>query len=56
LEKNRITLEQRAAQIARKLADGVARPSPEALRNKGRRRTPEKKALLERIGRSGKDA
>ena len=55
MEKNRITLEQRAAQIAAKLAKGVVRPLPEALRNKGRRRVPEKKALLERIARSVKD-
>ena len=56
MEKNRITLEQRAAQIAAKLAEGVARPSPEALRNKGLRRTPEKKALLEMLARFTEDA
>ena len=45
----RITPEERAAQIASKLASGVRLPSPEAMRNSGRRRTPEKRALLERI-------
>ena len=45
----RTSLEQRAAQISAKLAAGVVRPPPEALRNSGARRTPLKRALLERI-------
>ena len=45
----RTSLEQRAKEIAAKLAAGVVRPPPEALRNSGRRRTPLKRALLERI-------
>lgn len=36
----RITLEERAAQIAAKLAAGVHLPQPAALQNSGRRRTP----------------
>ena len=49
---NRITLEERAAQIAAKLAAGVRLPPPELMRNSGNRRTPEKKALLERIAQN----
>ena len=48
----RITPEQRWAQIAAKLASGVRLPPPELMRNSGRRRTPEKKALLERIAKN----
>lgn len=48
----RITPEQRWAEITAKLASGVRRPPPEELRNSGRRRTPEKKALLERIAKN----
>ncbi len=44
-----ITPEQRLAQIAARLASVVVRPPPEALRNSGRRRTPFKRLLLERI-------
>ena len=40
------------AEISAKLASGVRLPPPEALRNSGRRRTPEKKALLERIAKN----
>jgi len=50
----RITLEERAAQIAAKLEAGVRRPPADALRNSGRRRTPAKKMLLARIA-SAKD-
>jgi hypothetical protein len=52
LTLKRITLEERAAQIAAKLAAGVRLPPPEVMRNSGRRRTPEKKALLERINQN----
>lgn len=45
----RTSLDQRAAEIAAKLAAGVTRPPPEALRNSGARRTPEKRILLARI-------
>jgi hypothetical protein len=45
----RITPEERAAQIRRKLAEGVVLPPAEALRNSGRRRTPEKRELLRRL-------
>ena len=48
----RITLEQRWAEISAKLAAGVGLPPPELMRNSGRRRTPEKKALLERIAQN----
>lgn len=48
----RITPEQRWAEISAKLAAGVRLPPPEELRNSGRRRTPEKKALLERIAQN----
>ena len=44
-----ITPEERLAQINAKLAAGVVRPPPEVLRNSGRRRTPFKRLLLERI-------
>jgi hypothetical protein len=47
-----IAPEQRLAEISAKLASGVRLPPPEALRNSGRRRTPEKKALLERIAKN----
>jgi hypothetical protein len=52
LALKRITLEERAAQIVAKLAAGVRLPPPEVMRNSGRRRTPEKKALLERINQN----
>jgi len=52
LALKRITLEDRAAQIAAKLAAGLRLPPPESMRNSGRRRTPEKKALLERIAKN----
>lgn len=48
----RITPEQRWAEIAAKLTAGVRLPPSEVLRNSGRRRTPEKKALLERIAQN----
>ena len=49
MSANEITPEQRLAQINAKLAAGVVRPPPEALRNSGERRTPEKRILLARI-------
>ena len=45
----RTSLEERAAQIAAKLAARVQMPPLELLRNSGLRRTPVKRALLERI-------
>lgn len=45
------SLEERAAQIAAKIAAGHRRRPPEVLANSERRRTPEKRALLERIAR-----
>lgn len=45
----RITPEERAAQVAAKIAASHVLPPAEAIRNSGRRRTPEKRALPERI-------
>jgi len=45
----RISLIERGEQIQRKLDAGFVLPAAEALRNSGRRRTPEKRALLTRI-------
>jgi hypothetical protein len=45
----RITPEERAEQIRKKLAEGVVLPPAEALRNSGRRRTPEKRDMLRRL-------
>ncbi|HYF06061.1 MAG TPA: hypothetical protein VD970_00430 [Acetobacteraceae bacterium] len=44
-----ITLEEREAQIRRKLASGVLVPPLDDLVNSGLRRTPEKRALLKRL-------
>jgi hypothetical protein len=43
------TLEQRAAEIAAKRAVGVRVPEAAEMLNTGRRRSPEKRALLARI-------
>jgi hypothetical protein len=56
LPSNSFTLERRAAEIAARLAAGASRPPPEALRNSGERRTPEKRALLARITRKDPSA
>ena len=45
----RITLEERSAQIARKIAEGAVIPPAEAMMNSGRRRTPEKREMLRRL-------
>lgn len=45
----RITPAERRAQILRKLAEGAAVPPAEAMRNSGRRRTPEKREVLRRL-------
>lgn len=45
----RITPDERAEQIRRKLAQGVALPPAEVMRNSGERRTPEKREMLRRL-------
>lgn len=45
----RITPAERRVQILRKLAEGAVVPSAEAMRNFGRRRTPEKREMLRRL-------
>lgn len=45
----RITLEERSAQIARKIAEGAVIPPAETMMNSGRRRTPEKREMLRRL-------
>ncbi len=46
---NRITPEERAEQIRRKLAEGVVPPTTDEMMNAGTRRTPEKRELLRRL-------
>ncbi len=50
----RISLAERAAQIARKLEAGYAVPAAEDLRNSGVRRTVEKRRLLAALRREAK--
>ncbi|WP_149539513.1 hypothetical protein [Siccirubricoccus phaeus] len=45
----RITLAERGGQIQRKLDAGFRLPAVAELANSGRRRTPEKRALLARL-------
>jgi hypothetical protein len=47
----RFTLEQRGAEIDRKLAAGARVPPVELLRNSGERRTERKRRLLARLDR-----
>lgn len=47
----RFTLDQRGAEIARKVAAGAAVPPAEALRRAGDGRTESKRALLETLRR-----
>ncbi len=46
---SRITPEERAAQIRRKLEAGVVLHPVEAMRNSGRRRTPDKREMLRQV-------
>jgi len=46
---NRITPEERAEQIRRKLATGVRLFTTEDMMNSGTRRTPEKREMLRRL-------
>lgn len=51
----RFTLEQRGAEIDRKLATGVVVPPVELLRNAGERRTDRKRRLLATLDRIARE-
>lgn len=51
----RFTLQERGAQIDRKLSQGVKAPPLEQLRNSGERRTERKRSLLATLDRVRRD-
>lgn len=52
METQRISPAERGRQIQQRLAEGVRVPPAEEMRNSGRRRTPEKRRLLEVLRRN----
>ncbi|MBX9595425.1 MAG: hypothetical protein K2X46_13745 [Roseomonas sp.] len=52
---NRITPAERRAQILQKIAEGAVIPPAEAMMNSGRRRTPEKREMLQRLKELGEE-